>query len=211
MQANHLVATVNGVEVRGRDLAIYAAADGDRTQEYSAQEYDNLLERALRRELTYQEAEAKGVTLSESQEGQMEVARESVRRRRGGDPNAVFLTLRGTIEEQLLFTERDAAARLLQNTLLEQAGVPSQHVTEERVLAYYEERKAEFPELPVDQAEREAAWLELERELRNRLIPIVMAEHEAGREAYFENLQGAANVQIHVVPGAAVEVSEAAP
>lgn len=197
LKADDIVATVAGQPLRARDICVYGAKSGSEVQAFSPADFDALVERAIRKILAFNAAAKAGIALNDDQKANLEQVRATVRQRQGGDENAVFLTIRGTVDEQVAFEMKDAEAMLLQNTLLEQAGVRSPYVTEADVTAYYAQHVGDYASLPEDPVEQAAAWTVIDASIRQTLSPVVMAQYEASRRAYFDKLAAEAGVQVN--------------
>jgi hypothetical protein len=194
VRADNILASVNGVAVQGRDLLVFGAA-GDPQQELAPNVYDVLLARAIDRELIVQAAKTRGVKIQPAQEGQLEQVRKTVLAREGGDPNAKYMNVQGTLEEQLAFELRDAEAMLLRNTLLEQRGHALPYVSEEQVRAHYEAHVDQYGALPEDPAARQEAWQKLDYQIRTELTPQLQADYQAQVDAFSQELKDAAVIR----------------
>ncbi|MFH0909601.1 MAG: hypothetical protein V1929_12645 [bacterium] len=193
LKAGNILATINGVAVQGRDLLVFGAASKPE-QDLAPEFYDALLKRAINRELIVQAAKTKGVDILPGQEGQLDQVRKSVLARGGGDPNVKYMNVQGTLQEQLEFELRDARAMLLRNTLLAQRGHPLPYVTAEQVKARYNAEPASYGFLPEDPAGREAAWQEIDFQIRSELAPQLQADYQAQVEAFMQELKDSARV-----------------
>lgn len=195
-RADHVLAVVNGVAVTGRDLILFGAA-ATPVQALPQNEFDFLFNRALERELIFQEARRENLALTDQQTRQLDLVRQTVMDRQAGDPNAVFLTARGTLDEQAAFEMREAEAMLLQNSLLEKQGVRPPHVSADRVRAHYEANIELYGDLPEDEAERAAVWRKLDYQIRMDLAPVIQAEYRDKRDAFIEQLKSQADIRTY--------------
>jgi hypothetical protein len=194
IRADNILATVNGIAVQGRDLLVFGAA-AQPQQDLAPEVYDALLARAIERELIVQAAKTKGVKIQPGQQNQLEQVKKTVLAREGGDPNAKYMNVQGTLEEQLAFELREAEALLLRNTLLEQRGHALPYVTAEQVKAEYDAHPETYGALPEDPAEREAAWQKIDYQIRSELSPKLQADYQTQVDAYTQELKGAAEIK----------------
>jgi hypothetical protein len=122
----------------------------------------------------------------------LEQVRKTVLAREGGDPDAKYMNVQGTLQEQLDFELRDAKAMLLRNTLLAQRGHALPYVTAERVKAHYDADPSKYGVLPEDPAEREAAWQKIDFQIRNELAPQLQTDYQTQVETFMQELKDAA-------------------
>lgn len=193
LRANNILATVNGVAVQGSDLLVFGSA-AEPEQALAPEIYDALLQRAIERELIVQAARSGGVDVLPDQENQLDQVRKTVLAREGGDPNAKYMNVQGTLQEQLDFELRDAKAMLLRNTLLEQRGHSLPYVTAEQVKAAYDADPAKYGVLPEDPAERDAAWQKIDFQIRTELTPQLQTDYQAQVESFMQELKQGANI-----------------
>jgi hypothetical protein len=198
VRADNVLATVNGVAVEGRDVLLFGSA-GQPEQELEPESYKALLDRAIERELIVQAAEARGITLQADQEAQLDQVRRTVMAREGGDPNARYMNVQGTLEEQAAFEVKSAQAMLLRNAMLAQAGHALPYVTEEQVRGHYEAHAGQYGALPEDPAERAAAWQKIDFQIRNELSPKLQAEYQSQVDGFMQSLRQ--DAKIDVAPG----------
>jgi hypothetical protein len=190
VRADQVIATVNGVAISLKDLAPLDTAQGATDQLLSPEMYEFLLKRAIDREVTFQTARAQGLELSAEQKQQLDQMRASLTKQ---DSNVVrqLTTTAASIE----FDLRDAAGLMLQAALAAKAGLPSPHVTAERVEQYYQSHKDEFGEVPSDPGRRQATWQEIDRQIRRKLSSIVRAEYQEKLRQYQDTLKAQASVK----------------
>lgn len=152
VKPGEVLATVNGVPLELKDLLPLSPESAATGQILSAERYAFLLERAVDREITLQQARAQCVDLTDWQREQL-----AKLRARSERPQAnVFDDLQHN-PANADFEERDGTALLLQASLAEQAGVPSRHVTAAQVEDHYRQHQAEYGPLPADATQRQAA------------------------------------------------------
>lgn len=187
--AGAVLATVNGTPLTLKDLLPLPADPQNAEHALSAERYAFLLERAVDRELVFQQARAQGLELSKGQREQL--ARLRARSERA--PTAVFDDLEHN-PANAEFEARDATAWLLQATLAEAAGVPSREVTPAQVEQYYREHPTEFAVLPSDPARRQTAWETINQEIRVKLAGETFRRHEEGFAKFVEQTRAAAQI-----------------
>lgn len=194
VDAEMALATVNGSPLRLGDLMVIHAAGAPPS--LRADVFEDLLNRAIGRELTFQTAKARGIELDEAQKQEVErIHAEALARAKAP------YTLPGyDAEAQAAFESRDRTAQLLQNTMLGKTGQPSQHITPEQIQFYYAEHQAEFEMLPEDPAKRDQAWLTIETEIRDRLVRAVFIQNEQQRRELLAEFQAAAVIETLVRP-----------
>lgn len=190
LRPEHVLAKVNGVEIKLEDLVGIPDANVGRDQVMSASMYDFLLDRAVEREAIVQDANAQGVELTEEQKGELAKMRSNLELR---DPNAVYLTMS---QERVEFELRDAEGQILITELAKKAGLPSPYVTQEQVNTYYEEHKAEFPELPTDPEQQAAAWSAIDTQIREQLAPETEAAYQEQLKKLLEEIRNKAQIQV---------------
>lgn len=195
IRADQILARVNGLALTLKDLLPIGAADA--ALSLTQQRYDFLLERAIVRELTFQAAQAQGISLSQEQTLQLQQVRESMLAHYGAaSPKVVHLNVTGTLEDRIAFELRDAASPLLLHSLLTKAGGPSPYVTETQVAEYYRSHSAEYDVLPGGAAERQAAWERINLAIRNKLIPETQAQYQRALSKMLEQLRASANITL---------------
>ena len=128
----------------------------------SPEGYDFLLNRAIDRQLTFEEARRRGVKLGEAQQQQLGAVRQQAIARGGSVPGE-------QTEDELTLEERDTEASMLQTELLARAGTPPPSPTAEDVERYYQAHQKELAALPTDPAARAAARAKIDLGIRGRL------------------------------------------
>ena len=146
------------------------------------------------REIALQTAQAQGLDLTESQREQLA----SLRARSERPAPNLFDDLQHN-PANADFEARDAAALLLQASLAEKAGVPARDVNPAQVKQYYQAHRAEFATLPEDAAGRQAAWENIDQDIRVKLAREAQAQHEAGFGRFVDQLRASATI-IKVAP-----------
>lgn len=189
IKAGKVLATVNGVPIELKDLLPLPSGKETADQTLSAERYAFLLDRAVDRELTVQQARALGVELTEAQRQRLA----GLRARRETPPANVFDPLQAN-PANAEFEALDAAALLLQVSLAERAGVPSRDVTTAQVEQYYQQHQAKYGALPPDAAGRQAAWEKIDQDIRVNLARQVVALHDESFQKYFDQLRASAQI-----------------
>jgi hypothetical protein len=186
-----VLANVNGVAITPQDLMPLPAEKTGSEQTLSAERYHFLLDRAIEREVTFQAARGQGLELSATQRQQLEQLRARSERIEPG----VFDTVQHN-PANAEFAVRDATGLLLQASLAEKAGVPSPHVTAAHVQAYYQQHRADYDALPVDSAQRAAAWERIDHDIRSKLASQVREEHQARFDQFKEQLKASTLITV---------------
>lgn len=190
-----VLATVNGVGITLADLMpVDRRQLAERPLAVDMVEF--LLDRAIARELTFQSARERGVTLAPEQVEQLEKIRVRALER---DP-ASFSDAHDDFEAKAEFEVRDFAGLMLQDRLLADSGGPPKYVTPELVRRYFEEHAAEFAELPAEPVEREQAWQNIEAEIRVRLAAEVEAGHQRALDRMLGDLKSQARIDRRLRP-----------
>ena len=189
IQTGQVLATVNGVPIELKDLLPLPPGKEIAEQTLSAERYAFLLDRAVDREVTLQNARAQRVDLTESQREQL-----AKLRARSELPVANLFDDLQHNPANADFEARAAAALLLQASLAEKAGVPSRDVTAAQVEQYYQEHRAEYAALPPDAAQRQAAWEQIEQVIRVKLARQVLTLHDESFQEYFNQLRASAQI-----------------
>jgi len=193
LRAGQVLARVNGTAIEFKDL-VPEGPDGERAMD--PEMFRFLLDRAIDRELVLQAADAQDVSLPEEQEAQLAEMRASLAK----DEPDVVRQLTRTLE-QIDFELRDVAGLMVQAELLAKSGASS-NVTPAMVQDYYEAHGSEFPPLPGDPGERQAAWQKIQVSIRQRLAPDVQAGYQEAVRRYLEQLRSSAEIaQADLGPG----------
>lgn len=191
VRPDQVLAAINGVAITLKDLIPLEDTEAGAEQTLESQMYEFLLKRAIERELTFQAARAQGVELSGEQQRQLAEMRSALERQ---DPDVVQqLTMNSA---RIEFDIRDATGLMLQANLAAHAGLPSPHVTPEQVEQYYASHTGDYRELPADPAERQAAWQEIDLQIRQKLVPQVEAEYQRNLRALLDQLKASANIVV---------------
>jgi hypothetical protein len=189
IKAGQVLAAVNGVPIELKDLLPLPAGKETSDQTMPADRYAFLLERAVDREVTLQNARAQRVDLTESQREQL-----AKLRARSELPAANLFDDLQHNPANAEFEARDAAALLLQASLAEKAGVPSRDVTAAQVGQYYQQHRSEYAALPPDAAQRQAPWEQIEQGIRVRLARQAQTLHDEAFQKYFDQLRASAQI-----------------
>jgi hypothetical protein len=191
VRAGQVLAVVNGTSLTLADLVPLERDAAGAERAMSPEMYAFLLERAIDRELTLQEARAQGVELDAEQRRNLADMR---RRAEAREPGAFDELGRGAASTE--FEQRDFAALMLQSALAVRSGAPRPHVTAADVSRYFEEHRPEFGALPRDAAERRDTWMRIEAEIRAKLSGAVGAEHQRGVRELLERLRARATIDV---------------
>jgi hypothetical protein len=177
VKRDEVLAHVNGTPIRGTDLLEFTGGPVDE-QEVSPEMYAFLLDRAIGREVTFQEARRSNVGLTAEQRADLEkhVARDAGAAR----PD---------------FERRDLEYQMLLGTLAARAGVPSPFPTQADVEAYYRAHTAELGPLPEDPAQRAARWAAIQLEIRSTLTEERQATFAVGLKDLLDGMKAAADVR----------------
>lgn len=189
VKAGEVLATVNGVPIELKDLLPLPVGKEVTDQTMTAERYAFLLDRAVDREVTLQNARALRLDLTESQRVQL-----AMLRARSELPAANLFDDLQHNPANAEFEARDAAALLLQASLAEKAGVPSRDVTAAQVGQYYQEHRTEYAALPPDVAQHQAAWEQIEQGIRVKLARQVLTLHDESFQEYFDQLRASAQI-----------------
>jgi hypothetical protein len=188
LRPDQVLATVNGQPIK---LAEVVPVDTNNNQgeiEVSVQALKYLLKRAVDRDLVFQTAKDRGLTLNDSQYQQLANLR-SMRNlpEPGGIAKLNSSAAQGNLELQ------DAQAFMLQTSLLAAEGA-SPDVTESQVEAYYLQHRSQFGDLPVDDAARARAWAGIAYEIRQQLAATTRANYNEQVAAYMKQMESSANI-----------------
>jgi hypothetical protein len=179
--ASQKVATVNGTVITGRQLLAWHSRD-PAEQELTPEMFASLKNRAIERELTFEEAHRQGVDLGPAQLAQLAEVRKNAQARGETDP------------VQLDFEEADARAHMLASALLEKAGVSAPFATDADVKRYYEAHAGEFDQLPEGSGARQIAWKKIELDIRQTLALELQEQYQQRVRAYFDQLRAGARI-----------------
>jgi hypothetical protein len=194
VRSDQVLATVNGISLTLRDLIPLSNTNGE--QELAPEAYQYFLDRAINRELIQQAAKAQGVTLTDSQGEQLTRTRTA---REQSEPGLVGkLTVNAA---EIEFESRDAAAFMLQTTLMARQGA-SPNVTPEQVEQYYQAHVSELGELPSDPTARQAAWQRIDIQIRELLADSTRREYNKLLTQYMDSLRQGAQIAVTPPPAA---------
>lgn len=189
VKGGEVLATVNGTPIELKDLLPLPLGKEATEQIMSAERYAFLLDRAVDREITLQNARAQRVDLTELQREQL--ARLGARSERPQEN--VFDDLQHN-PANAEFEARDATVLLLQASLAEKAGVLSRDVTSAQVEQYYQQHQTEYGALPSDSAGRQVAWESIDQDIRVKLARQVQVLHDESSQQYFDQLRASAQI-----------------
>jgi hypothetical protein len=177
--------------VNGRSLtACEVLPPGTSSRPVSMQVCQYYLQRAINRELIFQTAKAQGIGLNDSQKQQI-LDFKTMRAQPG--PGTIRDLNGGSAE--IAFESQDAAAFMLQTSLMDRAGA-SPNVTAEQVAAYYQQHSADFGELPADTQARAAAWKTIDYQIREILAPGIRSDFQNRLADYMNQLKAKADIQL---------------
>lgn len=191
VRADEVLATVNGTNVTLKDLTPVKPESRLEERTMGLDMYQMLLKRAVERELAFQFAQARGVTLTDAQQRSLM----SLRARSEQQEPGVFDNL-GRSAVNTEFEQRDLTGLMLLNNLAAQAGLPSPYVTPEQVEQYFVEHSKDYPPIPDDPPKRQEALNFINADIRNRLAPMVKAEHEEQLRGFIDQLSLLASLHI---------------
>jgi len=186
LKPEQVLVVVNGRAIKVTDVIPVNKPDGNVTMDRQSLNY--LLKRAVDRELIFQTAEKRGITLGESQYQQLETLRAA---RNQPEPGRIAQLNGDPAGNRLEFL--DAEAFMLETTMMADQGM-SPNVTEDEVLAYFQQHQAEFGELPADPGERSRIWQELDFQIRTRLAPSVRADYNRQLVTFLNRLESQSTV-----------------
>ena len=186
LSPTQVLAAVNGRELKLADIVPTTSRDSKVTLDKAT--WDYYLKRAVDRELIFETAKTKGISLDNSQYEQI-AKKQSMKNQ--PEPGGIA-KLNDTPEARQLEMQDDMAF-MLQTTLMAQQG-DSPDVSESQALAYYQQHQSEFDVLPADPAERELAWARLDAQIRKQLEPSVRAAYNSQLADFMQGLEARANV-----------------
>lgn len=189
IQAGAVLATVNGVPVELKNLLPLPVGKETAEQIMPADRYAFLLDRAVDREVTLQNASAQRVDLTEWQREQL-----AKLRARSERPAANLFDDLQHNPANADFEARDAAALFLQASLAEKAGVPQRDVTAAQVESYYQQHQTEYGALPSDAAGRQATWEKIDQDIRVKLARQAQTLHDESFEKFLSQLRASAQI-----------------
>jgi len=191
---NQVLATVNGTSITLGDLMPLPSTNSEVEQKIDSVTYDYFLQRAINRELTLQAAKAQGITLNQAQDEQLAKLQAL---REQPEPGLVSkLTVNAA---EIEFELRDAQAFMLQTSLMEQAGA-TPNVTPDQVEQYYQNHISELGELPADPQARQAAWQEIDIQIRKQLAAQTRDQYNQQLQTFMDNLRTAAQITVTPLP-----------
>ena len=188
LRRDQVLATVNGCPVTVADLLPVGTNDSPADLEVSALELNFLLKRAVDRELIFQTAKERGLSLDDGESRQLA---NLTSMRHQPEPGGLA-NLNGSAAQRSLELQ-DAQAFLLQTDLMAAQGV-SPNVTEDQVTAYYQAHQSEYGELPADPGARSQAWAKIDFSIREQLAPSIRSGYNDKLAAYMAQMEASANV-----------------
>ena len=187
VRPNQLLAEVNNTPITLLDLMPLQSTN-NAEQQIDPVAYNYFLQRAINRELIMQAAQARGITLTESQQQQLDKLRAE---REEPEPGLVSkLTVNSTAIE---FDLRDEQAFMLQTSLMAAAGL-TPNVTPEQVEQYYQQHMDEFGALPTDPQASQQAWQAIDFQIRGLLAAGARAGYQQALNQYMDGLKANANI-----------------
>ncbi|HUI08300.1 MAG TPA: hypothetical protein VL486_14970 [Verrucomicrobiae bacterium] len=211
LHPGQILARVNGVPITLRDLlAIDPSAPASAERSMSEEQYKYLLDRAIDRELAFQAAQQQGVKLTEAQQAALDRIEQTIRARDTDNSGLVASHLNNpaSLEAIIDFEKRDAAGLLTQEALLAHSGGLSPYVTEDQVKQYYQQNIQRYGPLPTSPAERDAAWQQIDAQIRIELNDSARQAHQAALNNYMDGLKAAAQIQVSDVKGQSPSVTQ---
>jgi hypothetical protein len=192
VKPDRVLATVNGVAIKLKDLVPLPKERANTEQMLSAERYDFLIARAVQRELTFQAASALGVELSEDQRQRLAEISSRGEARFSGALDTVQQN-----PENTEFEQRDFAGVALLAVLAERVGVPSPYATSEQVEEYFQQHQSDYTQIPADPSQRpDDAWAAVDAEIRKKLTPALQAEHDKQFNRMITELLNKANIVV---------------
>lgn len=189
VRPNQVLAKVNGKPLILGDV-IPLQSTNDAEPQIDPVAYNYFLQRAINRELILQAAKADGITLSDSQQQQLDKFRAE---REQPEPGLVSkLSVNPTEVE---FELRDAQAFMLQTSIMAAAGL-TPNVTPDQVGQYYQQHVGEFGQLPSDPQARQQAWQQIDIEIRNQLAGQTRTDYQKQLDVYMNGLKAKANITV---------------
>lgn len=195
------LATVNGVKIRGEDLALFGEAFRDKAQPMAPEMFDRLLNDAIDRELIRQAARNQGAELTGDQVRQLAGIPAAVTAQAADPASGNMMSLAaGTLDEQARFEQRRAESEFLLQNLLELRGIgrPDLTPTDEAVQQYYKEHASAFDPLPSDPDARRQQWQAIDLQIRNKLALATAGAYVMQSQAYIAELRSAARIDLAV-------------
>jgi len=189
LNSNMTIASVNGVAITMKDLM--PVNPGKYTENNMGREMFNaLLNRAINRELAYQEARRKGVSLTDEQKANLEKIRQRALER---DP-ASFTDVHDEFEAKAEFEVRDFAGLMLQESLLAASGGPPKYVSQQMVDQYLADHKTELEAIGSDEVARQ----NLEIDIRSKLAETVGDEYQQQLQQLIEDMKQQASIREYI-------------
>ena len=188
LRPDQVLASVNGHEIKLGDVVPVSTNASQRDVEVSVQDLKYFLKRAMDRELIFQAAKERGLALNDSQHQQLA---NMTAMRNQPEPGGIarFNTTGAQRELEL----RDSEAFMLQTTLMAAQGA-SPNVTEDQVVAYYQDHQTQFGGLPVDEASRTPEWEKIDFGIRQQLAAAARASYNEKLAAYMKQVESSANI-----------------
>ncbi len=189
VRPDQVLAKVNGRPITLWDL-IPLQSTNNAEQQLDPVTYKYFLQRAINRELIMQAAGARGITLTDSQQQQLDKFK-SVRE----EPEPGLVGKFTVNSAEVEFELRDQQAFMLQTSLMAAAGV-TPNVTPDQVQQYYQQHMDEFGALPADPQARQQAWQTIDVLIRNRLAEEIRTGYQQKLDAYMNGLKANANIVV---------------
>lgn len=190
IHANQVLATVNGVSITLGDLIPLTSTNPQAVQEMDPTAYHYFLQRAINRQLIMQEAQAKGIALTDGQQAQLDKLQSE---REESEPGLVQKLTVNPAEIQ--FQLQDEQAFMLQTSLMAAQGY-SPDVTPQEVQQYYQQHPDQYGPLPQDPQASQEAWQSIDYQIRETLANSVRLQYQQQLNAYMAQLTANANITI---------------
>lgn len=184
------MASVNGRALRFGDVVPVESTNASQPSEISRQTMQFFLKRAIDRELIFQTARERGVTVDEGQNQQLAAM---AAERNIPEPGGIARLNASAVSRE--FEMRDARAFQLQTALMAAQG-SSPDVTETEALDYYHQHQTEFGELPADPAARKQAWSDIDFQIREQLAFTTRSNYNLQLAAFMGQLESRASIVV---------------
>ena len=188
LRRDQVLATVNGRAVTPADILPLGTNGSQAELDVSALELKFLLKRAVDRELIFETAKDRGVSLNDAEYKQLATLSSM---RNQPEPGGIA-KLNGSDAQRNLELQ-DAQAFMLQTDLMAAQG-DSPNVTEDQVTAYYQAHLSDYGELPADPGARAQAWAKIDFSIRELLAPSIRSGYNDKLAAYMAQVEASASI-----------------